>query len=404
MLKGKKENIRGIGHKKIVIISSVLPATNYSAYLSDALQKMPDSIDVMVYTSREKANLKVSLKNIKLVWNKNILYPFQILKQALKDKPGILHIQHEINMFGGLSTAIIFPILPVLLKLFRFKVIVTVHAVVAYKDINKNFLETFLEPGKEILIPFIKLFFSLLYKTIGFFANKIIVHADVLKYILINDYKIREDKIIVVHLGVPEKIEFDKNYNPVCCWTGLISDKPFIIYYGYFHRRKGIEIIIQSFERIIKKFPELNLVIAGGTLQKDYEQKLKILIRELHIEKNVIFTGFVEEMDLGWLLSNCKFVLFPAIYSISASGPLAQIVAYYKPVIVSNVGVFKEEVTNYVNGLVASNSIECWTEQIELLIRDKKIYEKISYNLRGKHMERKWPRIAEITNSIYQKL
>lgn len=405
MFKKVKKNIRGKKTKKIAIASSVLPATNYSAYLIDALQKkMLNGIDVIVYTSKGEDNLKVSIKNIKLIWNKNIFYPYQILRQVLKDKPDILHIQHEINMFGGIATAIVFPILPVLLKLVKVKIIITVHAVVACKDINKDFLETFLGPRKEILILFIKLFFSLLYKTIGFFANKIFVHADVLKYILIDDYKIKEDKIIVVHLGIPEKIEFDKNYNPVCCWSRLISDKPFILYYGYFHRRKGIEIIIQSFERIIKKFPELNLVIAGGTLQKDYEQKLKILIQKLHIEKNVIFTGFVEEMDLGWLLSSCKFVLLPAIYSISASGPLAQAIAYHKPVIVSDIGVFKEEITDCVDGLKADNSIEDWARKIELLIRDKKIYEKISYNLEKKHNKRKWSRIAEVTGSVYRKL
>jgi len=95
---------------RIVIISSILPATNYSAYLIDALQKKyPKKTDILVYASRDKANLKVPLKSISLVWSKNILYPLQILKQALKDKPKIVHLQHEINMFGGLLTAAIFP-------------------------------------------------------------------------------------------------------------------------------------------------------------------------------------------------------------------------------------------------------------------------------------------------------
>lgn len=404
MLKGKRENIKGIGHKKIVIISSVLPATNYSAYLIGALQKMPDSIDVMVYTGREKANLKVSLKNVQLVWNKNIFYPFQILMQALKDKPGVLHIQHEINMFGGPATAIIFPILPVLLKLFRFKVIVTVHAVVARKDISKEFLKTFFKSGKEVPAFLIKNFFSILYKTTSFFADKIFVHADILKHILISDYKIREDKIIVIHHGVPDKIEVDKNFYPVCDWGRLIADNEFILYYGYFHRRKGIDIIIQSFKKVLKDFPGLKMVMAGGTLQEDCSQQLKKLVLKLNMEENIIFTGFIEEIYLSWLMSNCKFILLPAQYSISASGPLAQTIAYRKPVIVSNVGVFKEEIANCIDGLVADNSIEDWARQIELLIRDNRIYEKISHNLEEKYNKRKWSKIAETTNSIYQKL
>ena len=405
MLKEKKKNIRGIESRKIVIVSSVLPATNYSSYLIDALQeKMPDGMDVTVYTSREKTNLKVSLKNIKLVWNKNIFYPFQILIQALKDKPGVLHIQHEINMFGGPVTAIVFPILLVLLKLFRFKIIVTIHAVVARKDVSKEFLETFFGSGREILVFFVRVFFYILYKSTGIFADKILVHANVLKYILVNDYKIRKDKIIVICHGVPEKIEFNKNFSPACNWARLISDKPFILYYGYFHKRKGIEIIIQSFKKVLKDFSGLKLVMAGGTLQENYRQQVEMLVQKLNIEKNVIFTGFIEEIYLSWLMVNCRFILLPAQYSISASGPLAQAIAYHKPVIVSNIGVFKEEITNCIDGLVADNSIEDWAEKIELLIRDEKICEKISRNLEEKHNKRKWSRIAEITSSVYQKL
>ena len=405
MLKEKKKNIRGIESRKIVIVSSVLPATNYSAYLIDALQeKMPDGMDVTVYTSREKANLKVSLKNIKLVWNKNIFYPFQILMQALKDRPGVLHIQHEINMFGGPATAIVFPVLLVLLKLFRVKIVVTIHAVVVRKDVSKEFLETFFGSGREILVFFVRVFFYILYKSTGIFADKILVHADVLKNILTSDYRIRVDKVIVIRHGVPEKIEFNNKISPACSWANLIYNKPFILYYGYFHKRKGIEIIIQSFKKVLKDFPELKLVMAGGTLQEDYRQQLEMLVRKLNIEKNVVFTGFIEEIYLSWLMGSCKFILLPAQYSISASGPLAQAIAYHKPAIVSNVGVFKEEITNRIDGLVADNSIEDWTGQMELLIRNKKIYEKISRNLEKKHNKRKWSRIAEITSSVYQKL
>ncbi len=387
------------------MVSSILPATNYSAYLISALQKqMSDSMDVAVYTNREKANLKVSLKNIKLVWNKNILYPLQILRQSLKDKPGILHIQHEINMFGGTATAIVFPLLPFLLKLFKFKVIVTIHAVVARRDIGKDFLETFFRSGRGSLVFFIRLFFLILYKTTGFFADKILVHADVLKNILICDYGISRDKVMVIRHGVPEKIELDRNFSPDCSWFEFIYNKPFILYYGYFHKRKGIEIIVQSFKKVLKGFPELKLVMAGGTLQKDYRQRLETMVRNLNMEKNVVFTGFIEEVYLSWLMDKCKFILLPAQYSISASGPLAQAIAYHKPVIVSSIGVFKEEITDCIDGLAADNSIKDWTEQMELLIRDKKIYEKISYNLEKKHNKRKWSRIAEITGSIYRKL
>jgi len=66
------------------MVSSILPATNYTAYLIEALQKrFNQKIETFVYTSLEKENKKTDLKNVELVWSKNLAYPFQIYKQVL---------------------------------------------------------------------------------------------------------------------------------------------------------------------------------------------------------------------------------------------------------------------------------------------------------------------------------
>ena len=136
------------------MVSSILPATNYTAYLIEALQKkFIRQADILVYTNLDQENLKTSLKNVKLVWDKTPAYPFQILKQILKDNPQIVHIQHEINMFGYWPTAIVFFLLPLFLKIIGKKVLITVHAVVTQDQIDIKFLETFWRSQKEYLVP-----------------------------------------------------------------------------------------------------------------------------------------------------------------------------------------------------------------------------------------------------------
>lgn len=389
---------------KIAMVSSIRPATNYSAYLIEALQRCyPKRLDVLIYTSREKKNLQAPLKNIKLVWDKNILYLFQILKQTAKDRPKIVHLQHEVNMFGGLATAAIFPLLPILLKLMRVKVVTTIHAVVCQKKIDEEFIETFFRSKRGFLLLPIKLFFSLLYRMTGIFSDKIIVHTEGLKTILVRDYHLEKDKIVIMPHGVPDKVETDRTYQPSAKWFENISQRKFILTYGYLHKRKGIEVLLDAFKFLPKKLPVI-LVVAGGTLQKDYEQRLKRMIKELKIEKNVVFTGFVKEKDLRWFLEKCQFVLLPAQYSISASGPLAQTISQYKPVIASEIGVFSEEIKGGVDGLLAKNSPLSWAKQIERLMSDKKLSQKIVTNLRKKHQQRKWAKIAGRTNSLYQSI
>ncbi len=391
---------------KIAMVSSILPATNYTAYLIEALQKkFNQGIETLVYTGLKKENKKTDLKNVKLVWEERpAVYPFQILKQVLKDKPKIVHIQHEINMFGYWPTAITFPLLPFLLKIIRVKVIVTIHAVVNQDQINVKFLETFWRSQKEYLVPLVRIFFWFLFKSIGWFSDKIIVHSQGLKDILINDYGFDKKKIEVILEGIPDSIKLIKKEKVSQEIIKQIKNNQFMLYYGYLHKRKKIEILFKPLKSIIKKHPKILLVIAGGTLQEDYEQNLKKMVSKLNLNKKVIFLGFVQEDDLNWLINQSLFVLLPATYSIAASGPLAQVIAHHKPFIASNLGVFREEIVDNVEGLLTENSVSEWASKLRQLIEDKKLVKKIAFNLKKKHQQRTWSIIAGQTADFYQKL
>ena len=389
--------------KKIAMVTSILPETNYSSYLIEALQKnSKQETMVLVYTSREKNNLKTNLENVKLIWDKKFIYIFQICYQALKDKPKIVHIQHEINMFGGFSTALAFPLLPLLLKTMGLKVIVTIHAIVSLKEINEEFLEIFWPSKKKFLIPLIKIFFNFLFKTTGFLSDEIIVHSQGLKNILIRDYHLNTKKVFVIPMGVPDKISrIEKASIKI---QKHFDNNQFILYYGYLHRRKKIELLLETFYLINKKYPNLSLVISGGTLQKDYEEKLKNMALNLKIHEKVIFLGFVKEKDLHWLIDRSLFVLFPAAYSISASGPMSQIIAHHKPAIISRIGVYQEDMQDESETLLAKNSISDWKEKIEKLLHDQNLIKKIKVNLEKKHQQRKWSIIAEKNYDLYRLL
>ena len=396
-----------INHKKkrLIIVGSILPATNYSAYLIEALQKkFASEIETLVYTSLEKENKKTDLKNIKLVWSKNLAYPFQISRQVLKDKPQFIHLQHEFNMFGGFGTALIFPLLPFLLRMMGIKVVITIHAVVSPKQINNEFLETFWQNKNKFLLPLVRTFFYSLFKSLGWFSDKIIVHTPGLKHILIEDYHLKSDKVMVISHGVPDEIKFSKNEKIGKEIKKKINNKRFFLYYGYLHKRKKIELLLRAFQMVTKKYVHSLLVVAGSTLQKDYEEKLKKMVFELNLAKKVIFLGFVSEDDLRWLIDCSLFVLLPASYSIAASGPLAQMIAHHKPVIVSNIGVFKEEVRDNIDGFSAKNTPVDWASKIEQLLKDKKLSQRIVVNLKKKHQQRKWSIIAGETYNLYQTL
>src|SRR3989344_2591119 len=125
---------------KVVYVSSMLPSGHFSQYLTNAIYKT-HAVDLIVYTDRNKKNLLIKdCGIIKPVWPKNLLYVFYTIKEVLKDKPDVIHIQQEFNMYGSIITAALFPFMPFFFVLLGYKVIVTIHAAVFKKQINKNFI------------------------------------------------------------------------------------------------------------------------------------------------------------------------------------------------------------------------------------------------------------------------
>ncbi|MGL4759958.1 MAG: glycosyltransferase [Sarcina sp.] len=62
-----------------------------------------------------------------------------------------------------------------------------------------------------------------------------------------------------------------------------------IVNIGRLSNQKGQWHLIKAFAEVLKKRPNVKLIIIG---RGELEQKLKILVKELNLENNVIFTGF----------------------------------------------------------------------------------------------------------------
>lgn len=390
---------------KIAMVSSIRPETNYTAYLVEALQNYySKEFDVLVYTDKDKLNLEVPLKNVKLVWNRDWNFLFQIIHQAQSDKVDVLHFQHEINMFGGPRTAALFPFLIILSRTLGFKPVITIHAAVPVKEFNVDFLKVFEWPKPELLAPLVKVIFPVIYFLIGLFAKKIIVHSPGIKDLLVKDYRIAGNKIEVIPHGVPEDVTYQ-----LSAVTGQLleklSGKEFLLYFGYFHRRKGLEFLIKAFKPISQKYPDVYLILGGGTILPDYSKEMENLIFQLGLSSRVIVTGFLKLTDLRYLLDKCEFVVLPAVYSIAASGPLAQVFAHEKAAIVSDLGVYREEIQKGVNGLLAEvRDEEDLANQMELLLTDQQLKEKIVGNVKLIRQKRSWSKIADQTKKVYLSL
>lgn len=306
---------------KKAIVTTYYPDTGgvstYSKYLFEEVQKIDK--DVIVLASKIDCNY--SNNNVLKSWDKNPLFVFQILRDSIKNKIKIIHIQQEMHIFGSKLNSFFLPLLVLLLRILRKKVIITIHGVVPLKSFNKDFMKENGYSGNPLIIKWILL---VLYFFISLFPNRIIVHEKKFKEYL-KDYYVNVKKVDVIGHGIrtPElllnKYEAKKK-------IGLKNNKYTFLYFGYITGYKGIDLIVSA----LKMYKDLNFnfIVVGSKHprlkhEKEYQKYYNKIKSFFEKDKRCLFTGYVEEnlVDNYFRAADC--LILPYTVQMSSSGPMA---------------------------------------------------------------------------------
>jgi hypothetical protein len=198
------------------------------------------------------------------------MFIFQILGRLLKDRPEVVHFQHEINMFGGLTTAIVFPFMLIAAKLLKIKVATTVHATVSPNQIDSEFVKTFNQNPKIIKPIFLKLFFSFLYKSICQFSDLCFVHTKTAKQVLLSYYPNGKNKIKVIATAIP--LVSQKKY----------KKKKILLYFVMPEERSRK---YSRFKNLVKTKNKFKLLLAGGVIKGG---RITFELQSLFLNRNKI--------------------------------------------------------------------------------------------------------------------
>ena len=137
---------------------------------------------------------------------------------------------------------------------------------------------------------------------------------------------------------------------------------------------KGHEYFIEAADEILKSGIQARFFIAGTG---SYESVLKEKVKQLKLEKNVIFTGFISDVDN---LMNITDVQANASYGTEATSlALLEGMSLGIPAVVSDFGGNPGVIKDGVNGFVVpkQNSAEL-AEGIKRLLTDDALYKRLS--------------------------
>lgn len=376
---------------KVCIVSTHTPSNDaigiYTAQLAKELSKRVSVSVLANSTTKENKKLKSNVKTqngqyiINRVWSEGFFYAFQIFRALIKEKPDIIHVQHEYFLYGKKFQAILFPVVLILIRLTRIPFLITMHHVIPIKE-SKTFLELFKIPIPrfffEIFLRIFNITFSL--------ANKIIVPSSDFKIILNHDYRISQNKIEVLpHFITANKSNIEINQLNAKKKLKL-EGKNIVLFFGYIRPFKGLEYAIYSLPAVIEKFPNLIFSVVGKAQPKysDYLKHIHKIINEEKLTNYVRFENYVPEEKLKIFFGAADIILFPYT-SMVGTTPIAHMkgAEFGKPIIATNIAYFKQTLTDHENAILIppKNHQELSKNIIELL-SNHKLSKKISTNIK----------------------
>jgi len=161
-------------------------------------------------------------------------------------------------------------------------------------------------------------------------SARIISVSKTTKKDIVNVYKIKNQKIIVIYNGYERKLKQKTSSLSLKRWS--LSPKKYFLYVGTIQPRKNLSLLLQAFGRFVNEEKSFKLVIVGkkGWLYR----KLFTFMQKGQLEKGVVFTDYIPNEELALLYRNALSLVIPSLYE-GFGIPVLEAFSYRCPVISS---------------------------------------------------------------------
>jgi len=179
-----------------------------------------------------------------------------------------------------------------------------------------------------------------------------------------------------------------------------VYEEPFsILFFGRISPYKGIEYLIEATKLLVKKIPELKVIIAGSG---EFYFDIAEIKNDEHFE---IHNYYISNEKLTEFISRSSVVVCPYT-DATQSGVVMTAYAFNKPIIATDVGSFSEYVIDGETGIIVPpKNSEALAEAIQKLIMDKKLLDYMRNQIKKLKEQRfNWEKSAEELTNIYKGL
>ena len=166
----------------------------------------------------------------------------------------------------------------------------------------------------------------------------------------------------------PQKIHVI--YNPIDTnkSQSTATSPPSILFVGSLELPKGVQNIVKAMPKVRERVRNARLFVVGAGPEKE---RLKRLIKELHVENSVQLLGRISNDHLTKLYRSCSMVVVPSIWPEPFGRVVAEALSHGKPVVASNIGGIPELVDQNSGILVPPNDESALADAVVSLLTGK---------------------------------
>jgi len=212
-----------------------------------------------------------------------------------------------------------------------------------------------------------------------------------------------EAKVVLISDGV-NCAEFDKEHHLDSSeymkkfTKSQMNPEQIIVSMGRLHKVKGFDILLESFSRVLKIYPNAVLLLAG---EDDGEQKkLEELTQKLQIKKNVFFAGALYNGDKRDFLANADLFVLPS-HTENFGIVYAESLAAGTPIVASKNTPWSEVMEADCGKWINNTVDETANAIIEMLEKDRDLMRINSKKLAKKY---DWKNIAVQFKEVFEEM
>ena len=174
-----------------------------------------------------------------------------------------------------------------------------------------------------------------------------------------------------------------------------------ILFAGSLIERKGLKYLLEAFSELIKKYKNIQLLVAGGGIIKD---RMEEICDNLNIKHNVEFTGLVSHKRMLGEIQNCDIFILPS-WDEAFGVVYLEAMSMKKP----TVGTENEGISDFIidgkNGfLVKPRDSKSIVEKLSKLIEDQNLRAEFGEVGFETIKDLTWKRNAEETLNVYSNI